>query len=103
MYNYYTPNMLPAQQILQASGKASIDAIRMSPNSSVLVLDTTAPLVWLCVSDGLGNVTATPYEITPYKEAPPEDSIEKRLAAVEEKLKEVLHHGKSDDGDADAE
>ena len=102
MYNSFYPNILPAQQVLQANGKASVDAIRMAPNSSVLVLDTTAPLVWLCVTDGLGNVTATPYEITPHVETPPEDALEKRLAAVEEKLKEVLY-GKPDDGGADAE
>ena len=58
---------LPPQQILQANGKASIDAIRMSPNSSVLIADTTAPIVWRCVSDGLGNVTAEAFDITHHK------------------------------------
>lgn len=58
---------LPPQQILQANGKASIDAIRMSPNSSVLIADTTEPIVWKCVSDGLGNVTAEAFDITHHK------------------------------------
>ena len=103
MYNsYFQPNVLPAQQVVTANGKASIDALRMSPNSSVLILDTTAPLVWLCTSDGLGNVTSVPYDITQHKEEPPENAFEKRLAAIEEKLKEVLD-GKSHDGGADAE
>ena len=61
-------NILPPQQILQANGKASIDMIQMSPNSSVLIADTTAPIVWKCVSDGLGNVTAEPYDILPHKD-----------------------------------
>ena len=65
---------LPPQQILQANGKASIDAIRMSPNSSVLIADTTEPIVWKCVSDGLGNVTAEAFDITHHKT---EEEVEK--------------------------
>ena len=60
-------NMLPAQQILQANGKSSIDNIRLAPNSSVLIADTTAPIVWKCVSDGRGNVTSEPFDIVPHK------------------------------------
>lgn len=58
---------LPPQQILQANGKESIKALRMSPNSSVLIADSTQPIVWRCVSDGLGNVTAEPFDITRHK------------------------------------
>ena len=65
---------LPPQQILQANGKASIDAIRMSPNSSVLIADTTKPIVWKCVSDGLGNVTAEAFDISHHKT---EEEVEK--------------------------
>lgn len=72
MFNPYTyqmnQNILPPQQILQANGKASIDALRMSPNSSVLIADQTAPIVWRCISDGLGNVSAEAFDITPHKD-----------------------------------
>ena len=40
----------------------------MSPNSSVLIADETAPIVWKCVSDSLGNVTATPFDISEHKD-----------------------------------
>ena len=69
-YPYYQPYIsnqmqttptLPAQQIIQVNGKASVDTIQLAPNSSVLVMDTSAPIVWMCVSDGIGKVTATPY------------------------------------------
>lgn len=60
--------ILPPQQILQAKGKASIDALKMSANSSVLIADETAPIVWKCTSDSLGNVTAEPFDITPHKD-----------------------------------
>ena len=95
-YQQYVPQ-LPQQQVIQVSGKASLDTLRLAPNSSVLVMDSSAPIVWLCVSDGLGNVTPTAYDITPHVEEAAPDSIEQRLAAVEEKLKEVLY-GKSNDG-----
>lgn len=93
---FQNQNILPQQQIVQANGKASIDALRMAPNSSILIMDTTAPLVWMCVSDGIGNVSATPYDITAHKEPEPVDAntIDARLSAIERTLTEVLH-GKS--------
>ena len=93
----YQPNILPNQQILQANGKSSIDNLRMAPNSSVLIADTTAPIVWRCISDGLGNVTAEPFDITPHKdEAKVEQEnilatlsqMNTRLTHLEEKMNE---------------
>ena len=89
MYNSY---FQPPQQVLQANGKASVDSIRLSPNSSVFVMDTTAPLIWLCVSDSLGNVTSTPYDIKQHEEpiAQENQGIESRLAALEENIKKLM-------------
>lgn len=90
---------LPPQQILQANGKESIKAIRMSPNSSVLIADTTAPIVWKCVSDGLGNVTTEAFDISHHKT---EEEVEKenttnllnqiseRLERLENKYESVI-------------
>ena len=60
----------------------------MAPNSSVLLLDETAPLVWLKTTDGAGYPTLTPYTITPYQATPPVDvnALEQRIARLEEKL-----------------
>lgn len=85
-------NVLPAQQVIQVAGRQSIDTLQMSPNSSVLIMDTSAPIVWLCVSDGLGKVTATAYDITMHQDTPPFDitgfaeSVEGRLSALESKI-----------------
>ena len=102
MYNPYYPQYqqpsIPQQQVLQANGKASIDAMRMPPNSSVLVMDTTAPIVWLCASDSLGNVTSTPYDIKAHRsesEAKNSD-IEQRLSALENTVKELMKHEPND-------
>lgn len=94
-------NILPQQQVLQANGKASIDALRMAPNSSVLIMDSKDPIVWLCTTDGLGNVTSTAYDITPHKDPDPVDvnGLETRVASIESiltRLEEKLN-GKPDD------
>ena len=83
--------VLPPQQIVQVNGKASVDKIRMSPNSSILVMDTTAPIVWMCVSDGVGNTVSTAYDIVIHQDAPPVDvnSLESRIADLEKMVKEI--------------
>ena len=100
-------NALPPQQVIRVAGKKSIDKLEMSPDSSVLIMDTSAPIVWLCVSDGLGNVTATAYDITVHQDIPPFDvasfagDVEKRLQALENRFSEVkANDGKSHVADA---
>ena len=85
-------NILPQQQIIQVNGKASVDTIQLAPNSSILVMDTSAPIVWMCVSDGVGNVTSTPYDITVHQEKPPVDvsNFEQRLVSVETAISEIM-------------
>ena len=85
---YQQQNILPPQQILQAKGKASIDMLRMSPNSSVLIADETAPIVWKCTSDSLGNVTALPFDISPHKDE--EQQAQESLTIVVNNLDERL-------------
>lgn len=99
MYGYRPT--LPQQQVIQVNGKASVDTIQLAPNSSILVMDTSAPIVWLCVSDGVGRVTATPYDITIHEEKNPETTnIEQRLTALEAAIAEIkeARHEKPDDG-----
>ena len=99
-YQFYNPYMnqpqvqapvLPQQQIIQVNGKASIDTLQLAPNSSLLAMDTSAPIVWMCVSDGIGKVTSTPYDIVVHKEAPPVDmqNIESRISAIESTISKL--------------
>ena len=83
---------IPQQQVLQANGRASVESMRLAPNSSVFVLDTTAPIVWLCVSDSLGNVSSTPYDIKTHEEPIlcEKQGIEERLAALEESIRKLI-------------
>jgi hypothetical protein len=82
-----TPS-LPAQQILKVNGEESVRQVRMAPNSSALAMDTTAPIVWLLVSDGVGSVTSTPYDISEHK-MDQRQSLEERILILEDKINEL--------------
>ena len=79
-------NVLPPCQILTASGQASIDNLKMAPNSSVFIAHQTEPLLWKCVSDSLGNVTSLLFDVSLHKEKPPVDvgGLEQRVANIEQ-------------------
>lgn len=79
------PVMLPQEQVTQVDGRKEAEKIQLGPNSSRLVMDKSAPIIWLCVTDGVGQITATPFDIKEHVDAPPVDmgGIEQRLAAVE--------------------
>ena len=95
MYPYgYSPSMRVSQQeIIRVNGRNGAMSIQMAPSSSVLVLDETAPLVWLCQTDGAGYLTVTPFDIAPHQEAPQVsvNDLSARLARLEE-----IVNGKSD-------
>lgn len=64
----------------------------LPPNSSALLLDETAPLVWLKTTDGAGYPSLNAYDITPHQdEQPPKmanlSELEERVARLEEVLK----------------
>ena len=101
-YQNQSMNMLPQQQILQANGKPSIDALRMYPNSSVLIADQTAPIIWKCVSDSLGNVTATAFDISPHKdeEQIEKESIMQRLDRLEKQYESFISRTSTESADA---
>lgn len=105
MYPYDQHNMppgfLPAQQVIQVDGRQSALNIKMAPNSSTIVADKNLPMIYMCMTDGLGNVTVTPYDITPHQDPPPIDmnSIEVRLSEIERIVKnlEEKRNGKPHD------
>ena len=99
MYNYDPYQRLQQmeqgqrREIVRVNGRNGAEAFRMAPNSSCLLLDETAPLVWLCQSDGAGYHTVTPYRIEQYAPEPEPDlrEILDRLKRLEEMI-----HGQSD-------
>lgn len=90
--NPYWPNtsILQKQEVVQVSGRNGAEMYQMGPNSSALLLDSTAPIVWLKVTDGAGYPTITAYDIALHQEPKQVDlsAIEERLLKLEEKINE---------------
>lgn len=87
MYPYQN---FQSNQVVRVTGEAGARAYQMMPNSSALLLDETAPLVWLVQTDGAGYKTLSPYTITIYKPEPEPDLRElmARITRLEDKLNE---------------
>lgn len=89
--NYLQNLMLPQpHEVTKVNGKGGVDAFQMAPNSSDLLLDTTAPIVWLVQTDGAGYKTSTPYDITPHQseEEVHYKTLEERISRIEEVINE---------------
>ena len=93
MPNPYQPPRpaLPQQQVVTVAGADSLAQIQLAPNSSMLVMDQGAPIVYLVQSDGVGKVTATAYDIAPHKDAATaqRESMDARLSALEAAVKRL--------------
>lgn len=87
---------LQRQEIVRVNGENGARAYQMAPNSSALLLDESAPLVWLVQTDGAGYKTATPYTIAPYQAQAEPDyaSLEERI----KRLEDMINGQKSDAG-----
>ena len=84
----------PQCKIVHVNGENGARSFRMAPNSDALLLDDTAPIVWLVQTDGAGYTTATPYKVTPYQPEEPVDlrALEERIRKMEEKLNAQPDH-----------
>lgn len=90
-YPYQPPNAAQRYEVIRVNGENGARAFQMAPNSSVLLLDETAPVVWLVQSDGAGYRTVSPYNITPLQtkeqqDAGKYDSLEARITKLEEAI-----------------
>ena len=88
------PQSVQRQEIVRVNGENGAKAYQMAPNSSALLLDESAPLVWLVQTDGAGYKTAAPYTIAPYQSQP-----EPSYADLDERIRrlEEMFNGKKPD------
>lgn len=95
--NFYNSPFQTSQQVIRVTGEGGARAYTLPPNSSALLLDDTAPIVWLVQTDGAGYKTLSPYKIEPYSPAPEPDmnSIIERINRLEEALYESNTAGNS--------
>lgn len=88
-YGQNYANNLPKMEVIRVNGKNGVDAFQMGANSSALLLDSSAPIVWLVQTDGAGYKTSEPYKISPYQ---PEPAIDlNNLVSRVSKLEELIN------------
>ena len=81
------PQLAQQTKVMEVTGRDGANAIQLGPDSSILALDNTAPLVWLVKTDGAGYKTLKPYDIKEHEEEKPVDhfkQLEDRIAKLEE-------------------
>lgn len=85
---------LPRQEVVRVNGEGGANAYQLSPNSSALLLDESAPLVWLVTTDGAGFKTVAPYKIEPYRPQRTNSAID--LEARVKRLEELINEKSND-------
>ena len=89
--SYFGNTFLPHYEVIRVNGRAGAENFRMGPNSNFLLLDTTAPIIWLVQTDGSGLLTATPYDYKLHQELQPIDvnALAMKVQQLEEELADV--------------
>lgn len=85
MFNPYQP-YLNNQQIIKVNGPAGASAYQMLPNCSALLLDETAPRLFLKTTDGAGYPTIEAFKLEKYIEEQPVNisDLMERISKLEE-------------------
>lgn len=99
-YGFNAQSLLARQEVVRVNGRNGADAYQMAPNSSVLLLDETAPIIWLKTTDGASYPSITGYKITPI-ETQPVMMADENYSKLEERITrlEGMLDGKSNASD----
>ena len=76
-------------KVIEVTGKAGAEAFQLAADSSILLLDNTAPIVWFAKTDGAGFKSLTPYDIKVHEEEKPIDhfkELEERISKLEDAI-----------------
>lgn len=76
-------------KVVEVTGRNGAEAFNLGPDSSILLLDNTAPIVWLVKTDGAGFKSLIPYDIKPHEEQKPIDqykALEERITKLEDTI-----------------
>ena len=87
--NNYNYNYAQKQEVTKVNGRNGAEAYQLPPNSSVLLLDTSAPVVWLKTTDGASYPTITGYNISPIVEKSNQPAASAQLKQLEERVANI--------------
>ena len=91
--NYMQPMQFQPQiverHVERVHGEPGVDQYQMAPNSDILLLDDTAPIIWFVQTDAAGYKVKHPYDILPHKkdEEKKAEAIDEKLDAIDARLK----------------
>lgn len=98
-YNPFQPPAPPVPQmrVTRVSGRPGAEAFQMGPNSEVVLLDETQPVIWLKTTDGAGYPSLSPFDISPHEDEKPVDykSFDERLKRLEDYINAQSDAGKA--------
>ena len=83
------PQAPQQQKVIEVTGRAGAEAYQLAADSSILLLDNTAPIVWLVKTDGAGYKSLKPYDVKEHEEEKPVDhykELEDRISKLEETI-----------------
>lgn len=90
MYNpNYMFNSARQTKIVEVNGINGANAYAIAPNSSVMLLDTAAPIAYIKTTDGNGYANVAAYDLVPHKEQTT-SNLEERIKRLEDLLNESL-------------
>ena len=88
IYQYQSFLSQPTQSIQYVNGKQSADGYPMSPNSSVILMDSNLPRFYLKQTDASGIATIKAYDFKEVEEEKPVEYVTKsEFETFKEKLK----------------
>lgn len=90
-------------EVVTVNGEAEANSYPIPPNSSILMLDSTQPVVWLKTTDAASYPTITGYEITPIKKPVSPVMQTYDFSKLEERITNLerrFDRGKSNTGNA---
>lgn len=98
MNNLYYPNYQTCK-VPEVNGTNGANAYQIGANSSVLLLDTNLPIVYLKQTDGGGYATITAFDLVTHKDTATKniEDINARLDKIEELLNEQVTNARSNE------
>ena len=81
----YGVQPLQKYEIPRVNGEEGARAFKMLPNSEILLLDKTEPILWMVSTDSAGYQTILPFDLTPHQiqQQPTLNDIIARLEKLE--------------------
>lgn len=85
---YSYGSQMPKQEITEVYGVQGAQAYQMPPNSSVILLDASNPIVYIKKTDGAGSPSIISYKLMPIQNESNTSELEKRVQKLEEIVNE---------------